>query len=67
MSGAGPGTHDGRGGDHPSPASAEDQRRDADSVSAQTWRPRALGKPDFMTDALSRWVSEGGAYGGSER
>jgi hypothetical protein len=27
-------------------------------------RPRPLGKPDPMTDALARWVSEGGAYRG---
>ena len=46
---------------------AEKRRRDADSVSTQTWRPRALGKPDPMTEALSRWVSEGGAFQRPER
>ena len=47
--------------------SAEERRLDADSASAQTWRPRALGKPDPMTEALSRWVSEGGAFQRLER
>jgi hypothetical protein len=51
----------------PALTSAEEQRRAADSVSAQTWRSRALGKPDPMTEALSRWVSEGGAFQRPER